>query len=82
MKEEEPLDIQEDNLSSDRPPDIFLKKNEEISPELRKLFQEEAVEAEIQAAIDAALEEGIIITREEAIKILKSPKDNQKFPQK
>lgn len=41
-----------------------------LSPELQKILEEQAFEAEIQAAIDAAAEEGFPITREEAIKIL------------
>lgn len=42
----------------------------ELSPALEQLLKEEAVEAEIQSAIDAALEEGFTITREEAISFL------------
>ena len=42
----------------------------ELSPELRAILEDESNEAEIQAAIDAAAEEGIIVTREEAAKAL------------
>lgn len=46
------------------------EQDDQLSPEMRKLLEEEAAEAEIETAIDAALEEGIMISREEAIKIL------------
>lgn len=41
----------------------------QLSPELRGVLEEEAAEADIQLAIDAAAEEGIVITREKAIEI-------------
>jgi hypothetical protein len=41
-----------------------------LSPEMHKLLQEESLEAEIQGAIDAAAEEGMQITRDEAIETL------------
>lgn len=44
--------------------------NGELSPELRAILEDESREAEIQAAVDAASEEGFIITREEAAKVL------------
>lgn len=46
------------------------EQDDQLSPEMRRLLEEEAAEAEIETAIDAALEEGIIISREEAIEIL------------
>lgn len=46
--------------------------NGNLSEGLRQLLDEEAAEAEIEAAMDAALEEGMIVSREEAIKILLS----------
>lgn len=49
-----------------------------LSPAIRQVLETEASEAEIQAAIDAAREEGLTITREEAIKVLrKSPKKSE-----
>lgn len=47
-----------------------MTEEKDISPEMRQLLEEEAIEAEIEGAMDAALEEGYFITREEAIKIL------------
>lgn len=44
--------------------------NGELSPEIIQILEDEAKEAEIQAAIDAAAEEGIIVSREEAARIL------------
>lgn len=44
--------------------------NGELSLELRAILEDESREAEIQAAIDAALEEGFIITRKEVAKAL------------
>lgn len=41
--------------------------NGDISQELKDLLDRESREAEIQAAMDAAAEEGIYLTREEAI---------------
>lgn len=46
------------------------EKTDNLSPEMEELLNQEAREAEIQAAIDAAYEEGLIISREEAIQIL------------
>lgn len=46
------------------------KSQGQLSPEVRKILEEEAKEAEVKAAIDAAAEEGMIVTREEAKKIL------------
>lgn len=48
--------------------------NGELSPELQGFLENEAREAEIQAAIDAAAEEGIDISREEAAKVLLNEK--------
>lgn len=52
------------------------KENGELSPEIRAVLEEEAHEAEIQAAIDAAAEEGRIISRKEALRILQSQQGN------
>lgn len=41
-----------------------------LSPEMQQLLEEESIEAEIRAAIDAAAEEGIYISRQEAIETL------------
>lgn len=52
----------------------------DLSPEIRELLIEEAAEAEIEAAIDAVFEEeGVIISREEAIELLrrKTKEENQ-----
>lgn len=46
------------------------ENNGDLSPELRQLLEEEAIEGEIEAAVDAGLEQGLIITREETIRIL------------
>ena len=46
--------------------------NGDLSMEFRQLLAEEAAEAEINDAISAALEEGMIVSREEAIGILLS----------
>ncbi len=56
----------------------------ELSPELEQLLKEEAIEAEIQSAVDAALEEGFVITREEAISFLiqMEKQDKDSSPQK
>ena len=48
----------------------ITENNGDISPELRQLLEEEAIGAEIEAAVDAGLEQGMIITREDAIRIL------------
>lgn len=44
--------------------------NRVISPEMRQILAEEIIESEIDAAMDAAAEEGIVITREAAIEML------------
>lgn len=59
------------------PPPI---KSYPISDELKKLLEEEAQEAEIQSAIDAAAEEGLTITREETIDILRPKETDNKGP--
>ncbi len=43
---------------------------DQLSPEVRKILEEESKQAEVKAAIDAAAEEGIDITPEEAKQIL------------
>ncbi|QQG43169.1 MAG: hypothetical protein HYW45_03135 [Candidatus Daviesbacteria bacterium] len=53
-------------------------EGEEISPDVRAVLEAEAHEAEVQAAMDAAAEEGRIITREEAKQILQQ--DNPPTP--
>lgn len=47
-----------------------------LSPEMQQVLQEEAIEAEILAAMDAAAEEGMHITREDAIDALLSKEKN------
>lgn len=47
-----------------------IDSKKELSSEMENLLAEEAVEAEIQSAIDAASEEGFMITRDEAISYL------------
>jgi len=42
----------------------------ELSPELSDLLRDESKEAEIKAAIDAAAEEGIFVTRDEVARML------------
>lgn len=49
---------------------MIEKQGEGLSSEMLELLKEEALEAEILAAIDAAAEEGILITRDEAISYL------------
>ena len=44
--------------------------NGELSPELSDLLRDESKEAEIKAAIDAAAEEGIFVTRDEGARML------------
>jgi len=44
--------------------------NGELSPELSDLLRDESKEAEIKAAIDAAAEEGIFVTRDEVARML------------
>lgn len=51
-------------------------ENNDLSPEVRAVLEEEANEAEIQAAIDAAAEEGRTISREEAVQILQTQQNN------
>lgn len=41
-----------------------------ISESMRQLLEEEIIESEIEAAMDAAAEENIHIVREEAIRVL------------
>lgn len=70
MKEKKP-----DGNQGDVQPE---KEKDTLSPAIRQVLETEASEAEIQTAIDAAREEGLRITREEAIEILrKSPKKSE-----
>lgn len=47
-----------------------------LSEEMQALLQKEALEAEILAAMDAAAEEGLHITREDAIQVLLEKQKN------
>ena len=47
-----------------------MEDNHNLSPEMEQLLKDESAEAEVAAAVDAAAEEGMIITREEAVKIM------------
>lgn len=56
-------------------PEKKIKRQEsspkkQLSPEVRRLLEEEMIEAEIRSAVDHAREEGFMISREEAVRIL------------
>lgn len=59
-------------------PNKEVKLGEDLSPELHQILLEEAIEGEIEAAVDAALEEGHLITRDEAIDLLRARNKERK----
>ena len=73
-----PIDSQKPQQPQDKP--VVL--GSDLSPGLRRLLENEGVQAEVDAALDAALEEGILITRKEAKDILHDKKDEQQPPKK
>ena len=69
--------LEQDRLEGDKE----VRKNDAkgsraISAEMRQILEEEIIESEISAAMDAATEEGIHITREKAIEILLGRQDD------
>lgn len=56
----------------DQPPEPD-EENQGLSGEMRGFLEGQSKEAEIQAAMDAAAEEGIILTRDQVAEILSRP---------
>lgn len=74
MLDKKTMTEQENNLQNNLP-------NGDLSPELRHLLEDELKKAELEAAIDAALEEGIATTREEVARMLLEKQRQSDLPQ-
>ena len=53
-------------------------KKDGLSEKMLAILNEEIMEAEVESAIDAAAEEGFIITREQALRILSGKSHGEK----
>lgn len=51
---------------------------EGLSPELREILEKAAINGEVNAGLDAAIEENLIITRDEILKMHKSMRGSRK----